>query len=309
MTEERVPRRSFLTAAAASVAGASLGIATTPALGRASARDTADRAFAPPHEIKLGVASYSLREFPLDKALEMVKTLRTPYINFKSMHVPYEKSAEELAAIRRQVEDAGFTIVGGGTITFNEDTDAGVEKYFVYAKAAGMPTIVCTGPVAVLPRVEKFAKQYDIKVAIHNHGTEDKIYPSPYDVLKHVKGMDPRMGLCMDIGHTVRTGTDPVKAVLDAGPRLHDLHAKDLTDLTRRDSQVAVGEGKIPIAGIFRALQTIKFPGYVNLEYEINAKDPLPGMQISFAHMRGVLAGLAEGSVAAPAKGSAKART
>jgi sugar phosphate isomerase/epimerase len=309
MTEERVPRRSFLTAAAASVAGASLGIATTPALGRAGARDTADRAFAPPHEIKLGVASYSLREFPLDKALEMVKTLRTPYINFKSMHVPYEKSAEELAAIRRQVEDAGFTIVGGGTITFNEDTDAGVEKYFVYAKAAGMPTIVCTGPVAVLPRIEKFAKQYDIKVAIHNHGTEDKIYPSPYDVLKHVKGMDPRMGLCMDIGHTVRTGTDPVKAVLDAGPRLHDLHAKDLTDLTRRDSQVAVGEGKIPIAGIFRALQTIRFPGYVNLEYEINAKDPLPGMQISFAHMRGVLAGLAEGSAAAPAKGSAKART
>jgi sugar phosphate isomerase/epimerase len=172
-----------------------------------------------------------------------------------------------------------------------------------------MPTIVCTGPVAVLPRVEKFAKQYDIKVAIHNHGTEDKIYPSPYDVLKHVKGMDPRMGLCMDIGHTVRTGTDPVKAVLDAGPRLHDLHAKDLTDLTRRDSQVAVGEGKIPIAGIFRALQTIKFPGYVNLEYEIHAKDPLPGMQISFAHMRGVLAGLAEASTPAPSKGAAKART
>ena len=292
MTEERVPRRSFLTAAAASVAGASLGIATTPALGRAGARDTADRAFAPPHEIKLGVASYSLREFPLDKALEMVKTLRTPYINFKSMHVPYEKSAEELAAIRRQVEDAGFTIVGGGTITFNEDTDAGVEKYFVYAKAAGMPTIVCTGPVAVLPRVEKFAKQYDIKVAIHNHGTEDKIYPSPYDVLKHVKGMDPRMGLCMDIGHTVRTGTDPVKAVLDAGPRLHDLHAKDLTDLTRRDSQVAVGEGNIPIAAIFRQLRAMRYPGYVNLEYEINANDPLPGMRVSFAHMRGILAGL-----------------
>jgi sugar phosphate isomerase/epimerase len=309
MTEDRVPRRSFLTTAAATVAGATFGVSATPAAGRAGSPNEEERRLAPPHEVKLGVASYSLREFPLDKALEMVKTLRTPYINFKSMHVPYEKSPDELAAIRKQVEDDGFRIVGGGTITFNEDTDAGVEKYFVYAKAAGMPTIVCTGPVAVLPRVEKFAKQYDIKIAIHNHGTEDKIYPSPYDVLRHVKGMDPRMGLCMDIGHTVRTGTDPVKAVLDAGPRLHDMHAKDLADLTRRDSQVAVGEGKIQIASVFRALQTIRYPGYVNLEYEIFAKDPLPGMQISFAHMRGVLAGLAEGSATAPARGTAKPRT
>ena len=312
MTEDRVPRRSFLTTAATTLAGAALGVAATPSLGRSAGSTSSDEgahAPEPPHEIKLGIASYSLREFPLDKALEMAKTLRTPYINFKSVHVPYEKSAEELGALRKQIEDAGFKIVGGGTITFNEDTDAGVEKYFAYAKAAGMPTIVCTMPVATLPRVEKFAKQYDIKIAIHNHGTEDKIYPSPYDVLKHVKNMDSRMGLCMDIGHTVRTGTDPVKAVLDAGPRLHDMHAKDLTDLSRRDSQVAVGEGKLPIAAIFRALQTIKYPGYVNLEYEIHAKDPLPGMQISFAHMRGVIAGLAESSVAtSPAKGGAKAR-
>ena len=312
MSEERLPRRSFLTTAAATVAGTALGVAATPSLGRAAAMEhmgEREPAAAPPHEIKLGIASYSLREFPLDKALEMAKTLRTPYINFKSVHVPYEKSPEELAAIRKQVEDAGFKIVGGGTITFKEDTDADVEKYFAYAKAAGMPTIVCTGPVAVLPRVEKYAKQYDIKVAIHNHGTEDKIFPSPYDVLKHVKSMDSRMGLCMDIGHTVRTGTDPVKAIFDAGPRLHDMHAKDLADLTKRESQVAVGEGKIPIAAIFQALQTIKYPGYVNLEYEINAKDPLPGMQISFAHMRGVLAGLAQQSVAvAPGKSSARAR-
>jgi sugar phosphate isomerase/epimerase len=312
MTEARVPRRSFLTTAAATVAGAALGVAATPSIGRSDEQRLGDDRSAEPapvHEIKLGIASYSLREFPLDKALEMAKTLRTPFINFKSVHVPYEKTPDELAALRKKIEDDGFKIVGGGTITFNEDTDAGVEKYFAYAKAAGMPTIVCTMPVATLPRVEKFAKQYDIKIAIHNHGTEDKIFPSPYDVLKHVKGMDSRMGLCIDIGHTVRTGTDPVKAVLDAGPRLHDMHAKDLADLSKRDSQVAVGEGRLPIAGIFRALQTIKYPGYVNLEYEINAKDPLPGMQISFAHMRGVIAGLAESSVAAaPSKGNAKSR-
>ena len=298
MTDHRVPRRTFLATAAATVTGAALGVAGAPALLRASApRATGDgerAAAAAAPAIKLGVASYSLREFPLDKALEMIKALRTPYVNFKSVHVPYEKSPAELAEWRQKVQAAGFQIVGGGTITFDKDTDADVEKYFIYAKAAGMPTMVTMlGPQSVLPRIEKFAKQYDIRVAIHNHGPEDKNFPSPYDVLKAVKGMDPRMGLCMDIGHATRAGADIVQAALDAGPRLFDMHVKDLADGTAKDSQVAVGEGKLPIPALFRALQKINYQGYVNLEYEINAKDPLPGMQVSFAYMRGVLAGMA----------------
>jgi sugar phosphate isomerase/epimerase len=118
-----------------------------------------------------------------------------------------------------------------------------------------------------------------------------------------VKNMDPRMGLCLDIGHTVRTGTDVVKAVLDAGPRLLDMHVKDLADLKSRESQVIVGEGALPIPDIFRALETIHYAGYVNLEYEIDADDPLPGMKQSFAYMRGVLAGLAPAGTRTAASG------
>ena len=293
MSKHNVPRRTFLATAVAG-AGAALGLASAPRALRAAgvAAVEAEGKTAAPTAIKLGVASYSLREFPLDKALEMIKALRTPWVNFKSVHMPYELTPAELAEQRKTVEAAGFTIVGGGTITFDKDTDADVEQYFAYAKNAGMPTIVCTGAPSVLPRVEKYAKQYDIKVAIHNHGTEDKNYPSPFDVLKHVSKMDKRMGLCIDIGHTVRAGADVPKAIAAAGPRLFDMHAKDLTDFSNRESQVAVGEGKIPIPAIFAALQKIKYAGYVNLEYEINAKDPLPGMQVSFAYMRGVLAGM-----------------
>ena len=301
MTDASLPRRSFLAAAATGIAGAAVAIAGAPAFAEAatsvrSSNATARGAAAVPAAaaaIKLGVASYSLREFPLDKALVMMKALRTPYVNLKSVHMPYDKTPAELAAIRQTIEAAGFQIVGGGTITFDKDTDADVEKYFAYARNAGMPTIVCTMEHSILPRVEKYAKQYDIKVAIHNHGPEDKHFPSPYDVLKAVNGMDSRMGLCMDVGHATRAGANIVQAVLDAGPRLLDMHIKDLADGTARDSQVAVGEGKLPIPALFRALQKINFPGYVNLEYEINAKDPLPGMQVSFAYMRGVLAGIA----------------
>jgi sugar phosphate isomerase/epimerase len=241
----------------------------------------------------LGVASYSLRNFPRAKAIEMVKALGTPYINLKSVHLPYELPPDELAAARREIEAAGLQIVGGGTITFGKDSDDDVRRYFDYAKAAGMPLIVATAEAGTLPRVERFAKQYDIRVAIHNHGPEDKRFPSPYDVLKLVRTMDPRMGLCIDIGHTVRTGTDVVRAIADAGPRLLDMHAKDLRDLSAKGSQCIVGEGAIPIAAIFDQLQAIHYAGYVNLEYEIDADDPLPGMKQSFAYMRGVLAGLA----------------
>jgi len=242
--------------------------------------------------VRLGVASYSLRKFTRAQAIEMVKALGTPYINLKSVHLPYELPLDELAAARREIGAAGLQIVGGGTITFDADTDDGVRKYFEYAKAAGMPVIVATADPPILPRIERFAKQYDIKVAIHNHGPEDKHFPSPYDVLKHVRNMHPRMGLCIDIGHTVRTGTDVVRAVADAGARLLDMHAKDLLDLTAKGSQCIVGEGAIPIAEIFRQLEAMRFAGYVNLEYEIDADDPLPGMKQSFAYMRGVLAGL-----------------
>ncbi len=297
MSEHRVPRRSFLTAAAASMAGAAMGLGTSAGLARAAdvPGDGMSEPFVPDGGgyVRLGVASYSLRSFPLDKALEMTKALKTPYINFKSMHMPYEKTTAELATMRKEIEAQGFQIVGGGTIDFKDLPDEDIRKLFEYAKASGMPTMVSTGVPAVMPRVEKFAKEYDIKVAIHNHGPEDKHYPSPYDVLKLVKTMDKRMGLCMDVGHTVRAGTDVPKAIIDAGPRLLDMHAKDLTDFKSRDSQVIVGEGLIPFPDIFRALERIKYAGYVNLEYEIDAKDPLQGMKQSFAYLRGVLAGMA----------------
>jgi sugar phosphate isomerase/epimerase len=243
--------------------------------------------------LKLGVASYSLRNFSRQKAIEMTKALGTRYINFKSVHLPYDASQSEMAAARSEVSAAGLVIVGGGMITFESDTDEGVQKYFDYAKAAGMPLVVCTCKPAVLPRIEKFAKRYDIKVAIHNHGPEDPDFPSPYDALKAVKNMDRRMGLCIDVGHTVRTGTDVVKAVADAGPRLLDMHVKDLRDLKVAESQCIVGEGRIPIPEMFRQLAAMRYDGYVNLEYEIDPDDPMPGMKQSFAYMRGVLAGIA----------------
>jgi sugar phosphate isomerase/epimerase len=135
-------------------------------------------------------------------------------------------------------------------------------------------------------------KKSGIPVAIHNHGPEDKIFPAPSDALKRIKDMDPRVGLCVDVGHTTRAGKDVVQEIADAGVRVLDMHIKDLKDLMNKNSQAPVGEGKMPIAEIFKQLVKQNYEGYVNLEYEIDENDPLPGMKKSFAHMRKVAAEL-----------------
>jgi sugar phosphate isomerase/epimerase len=243
-------------------------------------------------ELKLGVASYSFREFSRKIAINGTKALKTPYINIKEFHLPYRSTAEELAKGRKEISAAGLQLLGGGTIQLAHDDDDDMRKYFEYAKACGMPLMVVMPTKKATPRLEKFVKQYDIKVAIHNHGPEDANYPAPQDALKVIKNMDPRIGLCIDIGHTTRTGTDVVQAIREAGPRLLDMHVKDLRDLMGKDSQCVVGEGAMPIPAIFRELKKMNYQGGVMLEYEIEAENPLPGMIKSFAYMRGVLAGM-----------------
>ncbi len=242
--------------------------------------------------LRLGVASYSLRAFSRAEALAMVRALGTPYINLKSFHLPYDASPAEIAAAREELAAAGLEVVGGGTITLREDDDEHIRPYFEYARQAGMPLMVIAPTPEVMPRVERFVKAYDIRVAIHNHGPEDPYFPAPSDGLKVIRDMDPRVGLCVDVGHTARTGVDVVQAIADAGDRVLDLHLKDLRDLSDKDSQCIVGEGAMPIVEIFRQLIAMNFQGAANLEYEIDPDDPLPGMKQSFAYMRGVLAGL-----------------
>lgn len=287
MTDRPLTRREFvITAAGGLFAAYGCRRAQSTAAGLSPA--LTDQALTP----RLGVASYSLRNFSREQAIEMTRSLGVHYINLKSFHLPYNASDSEFRLAQRQLASAGLQLVGGGTITFETDSDDGVHKYFEYARSAGMPTIVCTCKPSVLPRIEKFARQYDIKIAVHNHGPEDENFPSPYDVLKAVKGMDPRMGLCIDLGHTVRAGTDPVQAIADAGARVLDMHAKDLRDFSNADSQCVVGEGKIPFPKIFSQLRAIGYTGYVNLEYEIEPDNPLPGMRQSIEYMRRVVAGL-----------------
>ncbi|HJZ66230.1 MAG TPA: sugar phosphate isomerase/epimerase [Candidatus Acidoferrum sp.] len=242
-----------------------------------------------------GIASYTFRAFPRAQLIAFLKQLQVMDVNLKDTkdHLPMDPQAE--AAALADYAAAGIKLHAAGTVYFDKDEDDDIRKKFEYAKRAGVKVIVSGDPApTTLPRIEKFVKEYDIRIAIHNHGPEDKLWASPLDVLKAIKGLDPRIGCCIDVGHTVRAGTEVVQAIREVGPRLFNLHIKDLANFQQKESQVAVGRGKMPVREIFKALESINYKGFVDLEYEINEKDPMPGVIESLAYMRGVLAGVAD---------------
>ncbi|MFY9790898.1 MAG: sugar phosphate isomerase/epimerase [Candidatus Sulfotelmatobacter sp.] len=286
VTNKSVSRRDFVRSGA-------LVAAAFAAPKNVFAADRAHSSFDEASPIRLGLASYTFRNFDRAQLIGFMKQLNVLALNAKDVkdHLPTDPQQEATALA--DYAAAGIKLHAAGAIYFAKDDDADIRSKFDYCKRAGIGVIVAGDPTPEnLPRIEKFVKEYDIRIAIHNHGPEDKLWHSPLDVLKVVKGMDPRIGCCIDVGHTVRAGTDVVQAIHEAGPRLFNLHMKDLSNFESKESQVAVGEGGMPVRKIFEALMAIKYPGFVDLEYEIHPDDPMPGVIASFAYMRGVLAGM-----------------
>lgn len=283
--ETRLSRRNFLLTSAMTAAAATL-----PAPAASAQQPTADSSTGPIH---LGLASYTFRNFTRDQMIGFMKQLNVYDLNAKDAkdHLPMDPTAEAQAVADYKAN--GIRLHAAGAIYFQKATDDDIRSKFEYLKRANIPVMVAGDPSPDnLPRIEKFVKEYDIRLAIHNHGPEDKLWPSPLDVLKDIKGMDRRIGCCIDVGHTARAGTDVVEAIHAVGPRLFNMHMKDLTDFHAKESQVAVGDGKMPIRRIFEALIKIRYAGFVDLEYEVHGDDPMPGVTKSFAYMRGVLAGM-----------------
>jgi sugar phosphate isomerase/epimerase len=240
--------------------------------------------------LKLGMASYTYRNFPLDKAIAMTKQAGFKYINLKDVHLPMKSTTEERQAVRQKVEAAGLKLMGGGVIYMKSEPEA--QQAFEYARDAGMPCIVCSPDPKLLDSVEKKAREFNILIAIHNHGPTDQLYPSPMDVFALVKDRDPLMGICMDVGHTVRVQVDPVECIERCGDRMHDMHMKDVTMAAPAGKETELGHGVIDIVGILKALSARKFPYHIGLEYEAHGNDLQPYVMECAGFLRGVVAAI-----------------
>jgi len=292
-------RRQFLSVAgkgmAASLVGVSVscGQSSQPSAGKKQSRFEIR---SPKFEIRkkrrfeLGLASYTLRKFKLDEALTMTRRVGLKYIALKSFHLPLDSSPVQIRKVAEKVKEAGIELYGGGVIYMKNEAE--VNRAFDYAKAAGMKVIIGVPKPELLKLVEKKVKEYDIKVAIHNHGPTDKVYPTPASAYGRIKDLDRRIGLCDDIGHTQRAGVDPSVSVERFADRLLDIHMKDVTEATAKGHGVEAGRGVIDIPRFLRTLIKIKYAGVVAFEYERDADDPLAGLAESVGYVRGVLAAI-----------------
>ena len=281
-----VTRRRFLQwtglGAAASLAVRS-GLAQEPALAESQAAESHTRP-----SFELGLASYTLREFPLDQALAMTQRVGLKHICLKAFHLPLDSSPEQIAQAIAKVKAAGIDLYSGGVIKMREPAD--VEQAFAYAKAAGMRLIIAMPTPELLPLINDQVRKYDVGLAIHNHGPGDEYFPIPDVAYAKIKDLDPRVGLCIDIGHTVRMGADPSLAAERFADRLLDVHIKDVSATTAEGKCVEAGRGVIDIPKFLRTLNGIGYTGIVSFEYEKDGDDPMPGLAESVGYVRGVLA-------------------
>ena len=238
--------------------------------------------------LKLGLASYTLRKFSLERTLAETARLDLKYISLKDYHLPLKSTPDECQKVAKQVKEAGIELYGGGVIYMRNEAE--VHSGFDYAKAAGMKVIIGVPQHELLPLVSKKVQEYDIKLAIHNHGPTDKVYPTPASAYELIKDLDKHIGLCNDIGHTMRAGIDPAESIEKYADRLLDVHIKDVSEATKNGRTVEIGRGVIDIPKVIKTLLKIEYQGVVAFEYEKDADDPFSGLAESVGYVKGVLA-------------------
>lgn len=260
-------RRQFLGAAAAGAAALGLGQSAR----RAWAADDANKFGG----FNLGLQSYTLRAFNVDKAIEMTQSLGLHSIEFFDAHFPVASSDEQIEAMKKKTAAAGIKIMGHGVNGFSKNHDAN-RRYFEFAKKAGIRNISADPSEDAFESLDKLCEEYDIRIAIHNHGPGAR-YDKVTDVLNAVKGHHKNIGACADLGHYIRSGEDPVKVITLLEGRLFGIHLKDFKEQKANTQGVILGKGHLDVEGVFKALKKVNFPadGCLSLEYEENEKSPM----------------------------------
>jgi sugar phosphate isomerase/epimerase len=237
---------------------------------------------------KVSMAGYSFLHFDLDKTLEMMQRMDVHYLCIKDFHLKLDAADEEIAAFHAKLKSKGVTGYGVGPIYMKSEAE--IDRAFVYAKRVGVKLIVGVPNYDLLPYVDKKVKEYDFNCAIHIHGPDIKEYPNAKDVIDHVQNLDPRIGMCLDIGHDTRAGFNPTDDLKKYYKRVFDIHIKDVTAAGKEGRTCEMGRGVIDIPAFVKMLRKVKYVGACSLEFEKDMKDPLAGLAESIGYFKGVMA-------------------
>jgi sugar phosphate isomerase/epimerase len=286
-------RRSFLKKSIAGVAmlGAAPLVSEPLFAGRndvSAANDDVIKPKAPKatNPFQLGMAGFTFVNFDLETTLKTLEKLDIHYLCIKDFHLPFKSTDEEIKAFHEKCASYGVTGYAVGPIYMKSEEE--VNNGFEYAKRAGVKLIVGVPNYELLPYVDKKVKEYDFHYAIHLHGPDIKIYPDAKDAWENTKNLDARIGMCLDIGHDLRNGCDPVADLKKYHTRVFDMHIKDVTDSTKAGHAIELGRGKIDFPALVKMMRKVNYTGKCSLEYEKDMKDPFLGIAESIGYFKAV---------------------
>jgi sugar phosphate isomerase/epimerase len=282
MRSTKFSRRSLLNSAAAAAAG----VASLAPLGRRA------KAAAAAGSLNLGVQLYSLRGYKVDEALGHARDLGFKIVEFYSGMYPLDSDAAAIDAMKKKLAGLGLTISAHGVNRFTKDAAAN-RKIFEFAKAAGIRTLGADPDPDSFASLDELVKEFDIRVAIHNHGPTHR-YNKAIDVLQAVEKHDPRIGACADLGHYLRSGERPVEVIRLLKGRLYGIHLKDFAEMQDKTKGVILGKGHINVPAVMAALVAADFPadGALSIEYEESPQNPLADIKACEQAAREAIAGL-----------------
>jgi inosose dehydratase len=275
-------RRNFIQQTALGIAG----VVSMPIISKTTPSNTFKGKAA--SLFPVGIAGYTFAKFDLEKSIAMMKRVGIQNLSLKDFHLPLNSSDEKIKSVMAQFADAGVNVYAVGVIYMK--TQQAVDEAFAYAKKVGVKLIVGVPNYDLLDYTEQKVKETDIRIAIHNHGPEDALYPGPQQVYDRIKNRDQRMGLCLDIGHAARAGANLEKAIKDYKSRLYDLHIKDITIAAKDGKAIELGRGVIDFSALVKALKANNYKGMCSIEFEKDMTDPLPGIAESVGYFNGVMA-------------------
>ena len=273
-----------------SLAGA-LMLGAAPIIAKAEWVDANEQVIIKPPKtnnlFQLGMAGYTFVNFDLDTTLKTMERLDIQYLCIKDFHLPLDANAEQIKAFHAKCAEHKVTGYGVGPIYMRSEEE--VDRAFAYAKRVGVTLVVGVPNYDLLPYVDKKVKEYGFNYAIHLHGPDIETYPDATDVWNHTKDLDPRIGMCLDIGHNLRNGCDPAEDLRKYHTRVFDVHIKDVTDSTKEGYSIEFGRGKIDFPAFIKAMRDVNYTGKCSLEYEKDMKDPFLGIAESIGYFKALM--------------------
>lgn len=280
-------RRTFIRTSACGAAALAIWGTSTPAYATERAKkNTTLKTHQREDPFHLGMAGWTFHKFDLQKTLETMKQLDVHYLCIKDFHLPLDSTDEQIAAFHQKLAEYGVTGYGVGPIYMKSEAE--VDRAFQYAQRVGVKVLVGVPNYELLDYAEQKVRQYDIRLAIHLHGPDMPMYPNAQDIWNNVKDRDARMGMCLDIGHNLRYGSDSLSDYKKYHTRVFDIHLKDVTGTTKADKSVELGRGRIDFPLFVRLLRKYRYTGSVSLEYEKDMSNPFMGIAESVGYFRGV---------------------